>query len=196
MNTDRLAKLYDRLTPRERLPLIAAASARGDEVERERLARSAPRKVFAVPDYFGLSEGLVLGGLFHVAELLNLAGMYWHCSGRLERSKGRKKGKKDKANEARAGLVRMLAYLIVVNRDAWKRCCAELEIDPDVLLREMPGYNTLAITEQAARLDAFTPAEATAALRRERGGEVEAPTVEGVAATLRGFIDQRAQWWD
>ena len=37
MNTNGLARLYDRLTPRERLPLIMAASARGDEMERERL---------------------------------------------------------------------------------------------------------------------------------------------------------------
>ena len=33
MNTNGLAKLYDRLTPKERLPLILAASARGDEAE-------------------------------------------------------------------------------------------------------------------------------------------------------------------
>ena len=43
MNTESLAKLYDRLTPFERVPLIAAAVSRGDEVERDRLVRSAAK---------------------------------------------------------------------------------------------------------------------------------------------------------
>jgi hypothetical protein len=58
MNTKVLAKLYDRLTPRERLPLILAASARNDEVEGQRLAQSAPRMALRLPDYHGLGEGL------------------------------------------------------------------------------------------------------------------------------------------
>jgi hypothetical protein len=43
MNTKGLARHYAILTPWERLPLILAASARGDEQERSRLATSAPR---------------------------------------------------------------------------------------------------------------------------------------------------------
>ena len=40
MNTNGLAKLYGQLTPKERLPLILAASARGDEAERNRPTKS------------------------------------------------------------------------------------------------------------------------------------------------------------
>src|SRR5690348_146268 len=84
MNTNGLANLYDRLTPKERLPLIMAASARGDEVERERLANSAPREGFRLPDYHGLGEGLLLASLFHLLELLDLAALYWQTGGLLE----------------------------------------------------------------------------------------------------------------
>jgi hypothetical protein len=42
MTSTGLSKLYAHLLPRERLPLILAAQARGDEVEQQRLAASAP----------------------------------------------------------------------------------------------------------------------------------------------------------
>ena len=51
MNTKGLAKLYDRLRAAERLPLLVAASARGDEAEAQRLRRSAPRAARLLPDY-------------------------------------------------------------------------------------------------------------------------------------------------
>jgi hypothetical protein len=38
VNTQNLAKLYYRLTPRERLPLIIAAVEGGDQAEADRLA--------------------------------------------------------------------------------------------------------------------------------------------------------------
>jgi hypothetical protein len=42
MKTDRLAKMYDRLTAEERASLILAAEKRRDEIERQRLEASAP----------------------------------------------------------------------------------------------------------------------------------------------------------
>jgi hypothetical protein len=83
MNTKCLAKLYDHLTPRERLPLILAASARGDDVEGERLARSAPRMALRLPDYHGLGEGLFLASLFHLIGVLDVAALFWLTQGRL-----------------------------------------------------------------------------------------------------------------
>ncbi len=56
MNTNSLARHDEILTPRERLPLIMAASARGDEAEAQRLAHSAPLVSLRVPDYFGLAK--------------------------------------------------------------------------------------------------------------------------------------------
>jgi hypothetical protein len=59
VNTNGLAKLYDRLTPHERLPLIVAAAAWGDDQERQRLMGSAPKKLYEVPDYQGLADGFI-----------------------------------------------------------------------------------------------------------------------------------------
>src|SRR5262249_47266915 len=70
MNTDRLARHYATLTPAERLPLIMAASARGDEAEYEHLARSAPRVYLQAPDTFYLAEALLLATSLHMMELL------------------------------------------------------------------------------------------------------------------------------
>jgi hypothetical protein len=37
MTTDSISRLYDSLTPRERLPLLIAAAGRDDAVEQQRL---------------------------------------------------------------------------------------------------------------------------------------------------------------
>ena len=58
MTTKQQARYYQTLTPWERLTLIVAASVRGDGVEEDRLACSAPKQGFRVPDYWGLAEGL------------------------------------------------------------------------------------------------------------------------------------------
>ena len=90
---------------------------------------------------------------------------------------------------------RLAAYRLCVEADAWKRVCGELNIDPEALLRDLPGYDTLRRTEEAARLSAWTPEEATAQLRRLGPADTEAPTVEGAARAMRQFIDQRVAWW-
>jgi hypothetical protein len=84
MNTNALAKLYDRLTPLERLPLIVAATERGDDAEADRLSRSAPRIGVRLPDYHGLGEGLLLLSLFYLAEQLRRGLLYWQAQGILE----------------------------------------------------------------------------------------------------------------
>jgi hypothetical protein len=84
MNTNGLAKLYDRLTPKERLPLILAASARGDQTEQDRLAHSAPKKEWRMPDYYGLAEAMLFASLFHLLQLLDVAALFWQVNGLLE----------------------------------------------------------------------------------------------------------------
>jgi hypothetical protein len=58
MNSNSLARHYNKLTPWERVPLIIAAGLRDDGTERERLVSSAPTNLFHVPDFRGLSEDL------------------------------------------------------------------------------------------------------------------------------------------
>src|SRR5262245_50669880 len=84
MTTTKLAKLYDHLTPRERLPLLVAAGRRGDEAERERLVRSAPRVCYKLTDYHGLADAVQMVFMWHMIERLDLGARYWLLSGLLE----------------------------------------------------------------------------------------------------------------
>jgi len=59
------------------LPLIVAASSRADDVEVDRLIRSAPRHALRVPDYWGLAEGLKELATYYLLEQLDLAASYW-----------------------------------------------------------------------------------------------------------------------
>ena len=81
MNTDRLAKHYASLTPAERLSLIMAASARGDEQEWDRLGATAPRLGWQLPHHFGLAMAFLEVCATHRMELLNLATLYFHSFG-------------------------------------------------------------------------------------------------------------------
>jgi hypothetical protein len=195
MTTDRVAKLYERLTPRERLPLIIAASARGDETDRARLIASAPRNGFRLPDYFGLAEGMRTLAFFHAAEMLDLAARYWRASGMVAR-KDDTRCKAGKAERARwLDAARMLAYLFVVNADGWSRFCSDMRVDADILLREMPGYHTLIKAEAVARVMAFTSEEATAYARDASRESIEALTMGDVVASLQEFLELQADRW-
>jgi hypothetical protein len=195
MKTDCLAKLYDRLTPRERLPLIVAASARGDEPDRARLVASAPTYLCRVPDYYGLAEGLRSLALLHVARMLDLAARYWHASGMLAQEDDFR-GRVGKAERARRlDAERIFAYLLTVNADGWRRFCSEMRIDGRLLLNELPGYETLTRAEEVARLMAFTPEEATAWARQANGASAEVLTCNAMVASLREFLDRQAERW-
>ena len=186
MNTNGLAKMYEHLTPYERLPLIIAAVDRGDEAEAQRLSRSSPRLHVGLPDYHGLSEGLTLLVMFQVMTLLELAVSYWQLSGML--AQGELVADDDG--------VRLAAYLIVANVDAWNRLAGELKIDPETLLRDMgPTYEMLKRTEAAARAIAFTLTEAEAHMQKVTG-EPAIVTAESIAGGMRLFLEARIKFWN
>jgi hypothetical protein len=196
MNTNGISKLYHQLSSRERLPLILAASARGDDLERDRLARSAPREAFRVPDYFGLADGIQMQAIFHVNQLLDLAAIYWRGSEMLahagefppEERKARRKQMRD--------LVRALAYTFTAHVDGWKRFCEEWKLDGEVLLQSLPGFGTVREAEQSARGMAFTAEEATDWMRRTGDNPTARPiTADDVAARMQAFVESRAEWW-
>jgi hypothetical protein len=89
----------------------------------------------------------------------------------------------------------MFAYVFTVKLDGWRRFCAEFKVDADLLMNDLPGYDTENRTEEAARIMACTPEEA-AAWMRERGNDtIEAPKVETGSASLWAFVNSRAEWW-
>jgi hypothetical protein len=195
MNTNGLAKLYGQLTARERLPLIVAATARGDEADRARLVASGPTSLFRVPDYYGLAEGLRSLAVLHVARMLDLAARYWHASGLLAQEADFR-GRAGKAERARRlGAARMLAHLLVVNAEAWRHFCSEMQLDGDLLLKHLLGHETLTRAEEVARLMAFTPEEATAWARQTNGESAVVPTSDAVVASMREFLERHSGRW-
>jgi hypothetical protein len=213
MNAKGLEKLYDRLTPRERLPLIVAASARDDVLELRRLTDSAPTITFRVNDYFGLGKVMTQVADLHVLTLLDLAANFWQWwglwlawpgTGEAGQRKGKARVKADEARQRQLGLmVRYHAYRFQVHVDAWKLFCSELTIDHDALLNFLPGWDTITRTEVRARELAFTRKDAAMFLLSEavgpdgeEGGDApQVETVEGLAKAWHALVEQEEKWW-
>jgi hypothetical protein len=135
MNTTNLVRQYDALTPWERLPLIVAAVGRGDEVEETRLASSAPRLNFQIANCWGLVQGLDYLARHYLLEQLDRADIYWRVLNLLDKEPLFRQTRKAKQREERLWRgVETLAYRIVVQADAWKLFCRQLQIDPDIPL--------------------------------------------------------------
>jgi hypothetical protein len=196
LNTKSLSRLYDRLTPRERLPLILAAVERGDDAEAQRLSCAAPRLHVRLPDYHGRSDGLMLLTFFHALGQLERGLLYWHAAGAAADAEAFPVGQGDPDVAERLwAAARLTAYRLAVEADDWARFCAGLHLDEEALLRDLPCYETLQRTQQAARALAWSEAEAAYYLRRLRPGDAVLPTAEGVARELRKFLEERMARW-
>jgi hypothetical protein len=217
MDTKNLTKLYGRLTPRERLPLIVAASVRADAVERTRLATSAPSASFRVPDHYGWAQALAEAADFHLLTLLDLAAKFWQWWGLWGWHGLRRQGKVDRNRVGAKGgtatsdpedvrlhcMVRYQAFLFLVHVDGWKQFCSDLPIDPDVLLDFMPGWDMITRTKAEAKERAFTREDAAMFLLSEAfdshgtaSEELESPqvlTAEKLAADWHTIVDRRAE---
>jgi len=86
-------------------------------------------------------------------------------------------------------------YLFGVEVEAWKRFCAELHLDPEVLIRELPGFPTVRRAEEIARAYAFTEKEAAEAMRHKSAGDETIQTVESVLANFRAALASRESCW-
>ena len=102
----------------------------------------------------------------------------------------------------------MLCYRFVVRVDGWRQLCTERHIDPEVFLRELPGYDAVQQMEPVARLLAFSAEEALDFLRVDaearRVAEAETPAVRreyqvdtaaDVAQSMRAFLQERLDEW-
>jgi hypothetical protein len=213
MNTNHLAQLYDQLKPRERLPLIIAAGARGDTNEQRRLSASSPKQKFTIPDYYPLARAMREAVHYHLLSLLDLAATFWQWWGlwmNYEQPNGADGGVKkrrrrrtdaDILKEWQAGgIVRYYATRLVAQVDGWKQFCAELKIEPEVQLHFMIGLDNVTRTEAQARRLAFDPEEADRFVLTETfpvAGDaslarspVPVETVEEVVQSWHATLDQ------
>lgn len=195
MNTNSLAKLYDRLTPTERLPLILAASGRGDEAERNRLAQSAPKEAFRLPDYHGRAEGLIFASVFQLLEMLDLTVRYWQAGGLMADWEAVLEEEQGEPRRRLRAAMKVFAYILTIKLAGWRRFCSEFNIDPEFLMKDLPGFAIVQRTEESARIMACTPDEATAWMQKRGGETAKMPTVEDEAASLWDFVDSKAKRW-
>jgi hypothetical protein len=207
VNTQPLSRLYDHLTPRERLPLIVAAASRGDSVEQCRLQTSAPKQTFDVPDYVPHARALNELAVYHLLTVLDLGMHFWQwwglwltrslrnqAAGRQRRGR-RSKAKAAKALETRNGcLVRYYAARFVAHVDGWKQFCAALHVDPEAPVHFMIGWDNVVRTESRARELAFTPEEALWFARMETVPEDGDETKERGPAPLETAAEVAQGW--
>jgi hypothetical protein len=192
MNTNGLAKHYAKLTPLERVPLLIAAEARGDEAEFSRLKSSAPRRCFAISDHADLIDRLFRIAYALMMLQLDLTAWYWQVSEiHAEHSWMRDDEGDDPMGDRLMFLERLAAYCFLVNADAWQRFCGELSIDKDALLRDSPGYDTVKRMEENARLLACSHEEA-AAYVRQLDPQAEVRTVEHTVGAMQAALKQPA----
>jgi hypothetical protein len=215
MNTHKLAKMYDRLTARERTLLIVAASHRGDAVERERLTASAPRLTYEAPHHDAFAHALAEAADIHMMTVLDLAALVWQCWGvwgcHMEsrpgrvgpdpRVEGKEPGRRDALETRLHNMVRLNAYVLITHIDGWNRFCAELPVDPQGLLDFLPGWDTVSRTEALAREQAFSRDEAALFLINHGSVGAEAPgcspaqvvTAESQTEAWRTFFNGQAR---
>ena len=208
MNMAAIARHYDTLTPWERLPLLLAAQARHDAVEYHRLARSAPKNRFAVPDYWGLLEGFTSLSQQYVLEQLDNAAFCWRLWAlAVPGSLGGDRECPHRESDIGA-ILQFEAHCIVVRADGWRQLCADLHVDADMILRQLPGHETVGEMEALARRLAFTAEEAVGYLRellervelvpgREPAvrREYRLDSAADVARSMRAALEERLASW-
>jgi hypothetical protein len=178
VNTDALAKHYGSLTPWERLPLILAALARGDEQEWSRLVQTAPQVTCTVPDHAGLARALRGVSTTLLLALLEDAVCYSIALGSAVTGKG--KAAKRMQDEAL-----LHGYLIKARLAGWRQFCAEHQFPPERPWAGLPGWGTIQRFGELVEEPPCTHADARRCAKRLGRDPAAVPTAEGVAAALR-----------
>jgi hypothetical protein len=173
-NTNGLARMYDKLTPWERLPLLMAARRRGDEVESGRLAATAPKITCQVPNHYGLAQAFTLVSVLHFLEVSRLATQFFATFALPDDTK--------KAEQAAVDSRVLVAHLFKTTLAGWRQFCAEFRFDPEWCWSLLPGADK--VKRAVELLDGAVPGFEMVNLAPElRDGPNPAP--ESVRAALR-----------
>jgi hypothetical protein len=212
-----LGRLYDQLTPRERLPLLMAAHRRGDAAEYHRLDRSAPKQVFRVANYYPLTKALDAASNLHLQCVLDLAGAFWQCWGlwmAAAESSAPEETRQERCRQevtagapmcpcvgvhgldgSRAwGLMRYYASRFMAHTGGWQQFCADLHIDPEALVEFRIGWGLVAQTAKVARGLVFSAEEPAEFLRRESSAAAGDAAPEHGLAPVECVADLVRSW--
>jgi hypothetical protein len=185
MNANGISKHYGKLTAEERFRLILAASARGDETERDRL-RSAGRRIsLSMSDHCPYHDAFGELALLAFIELLDAAA----CYGEVLASAGEaddlseddgeggeqgdtaecesRAGAESRPAYARAGgrsdsqrshdIVLAAGFVLRTKLDGWRLFCQRKSIPPFALWEGLPGFGRIQDARDLAERVAFDP---------------------------------------
>jgi hypothetical protein len=197
-HTNGICKLYDRLRPAERVALILAASARGDEQERERLVSTGARVTYRLQDHFGRVEALSKISKLYLLQQLDLSVHLSHGVGILEAADYAPPGDRRQATARRRAerAVALVAYRIVTRASAWRLFCAGASLDTAMLLTILPGHDTAADSEALARDLTCTRDEALAFLAESGKDDARLETAEEIAEGWRQALEEESRPWE
>lgn len=171
MNTDKLSKLYDTLTPAERVPLIFGARQREDATEVGRLVRAAPREIISRPDFYGLERQLELVSYRYFTRQLSYLCQFNQVLASMN-------GVKEDEKIPVVGKV--IAYLFTVNAKGWEAFCVKAGLDPTYLADGIDGSDI--VRDHAPIMEAMACDHAAAT--EFYGDAGPAPTPEEIAEEL------------
>jgi hypothetical protein len=181
MRSNDLTRHYETLTVWERIPLLLAADARGDDAERRRLfdsslVRPAPMSQHLMPEL-----ALHLLSLQYIAVQLENAGIYFLCLMHALDEENRRP-ERDKL------YADVDAFSFVREAEAWREFCGELQVDGAALTASNNAGWLLAFAEE--RMPLFAPdAGAMERIMKEAGfGDVAVDTAEGWAEWYRSSL--------
>jgi hypothetical protein len=126
MNTHSLGRLYEYLGVWERITLLLAAEARGDEVESDKLFRTSRVRTWRLNEHMMAEHALHVLSLVYITEQLDAAACYFFALWKMDDAD-------DPCPEDLVRVADVSAYLFTTNAEAWGRFCAELKIEPDAL---------------------------------------------------------------
>lgn len=182
---------YEHLRPEERVALIMAACARGDEPDVLRLSNSTPREKVFRADTFPVSQALLEVTLQEHASQLALAVRFWQAQWAADDAEDPKVG------DRLLAVVRVYAYLVLTYAAGWARFAAGRSITPEGLASftaPLPGGDVLEQSRKVAESYAATAADVERHFERfgEHGPVL---TPEGHAAELEKVYAARLEFW-
>ncbi len=164
----KLEKNYSRLTPAERLELLVAARARGDQAEIDRLEETAPQLRYKMSHHFGLGEALTRVAAIHLINRMERAGAVMVALAFLDRPEA-------------APLVLPLLTAYAEDVAGWEKFCHDLGMEPNAVLCFNP--------EDSASL-------LTVGLLIPRVESKQDPTaISAIAAEYRRIYNDLASFW-